>query len=1297
MIMDKGEILKEMKSFLEGYSNDLNYLVHVEANPRDDDVDCIIHEPGGEKIIKKVKYTPFLYCKDLKKNGVDLYGDDEEYKEAQKIRYGIKIEKQKTGNQKRLEDGFLYKVTSYKSYSAILNYFKEGGAYPYANAYDEDGNILRDNRGNKIQPYRNLFFTLKPTEQFLIDKKARLFKGVEEYHDLHKVTFDIETTGLRPEISRVFAIGVRDTKGYETILEVDKTDDDDAEINLIRDFFNLISLLKPAVISGYNSEDFDFHYILTRAKILKMDMKKLPTSLKDGVELKRRGNASVKIGGATERYTSTEMWGISVIDIHHAAKKTMAINSDVKNTKLKYIAKFESVAKEDRTYIPGEDNSIGRYYHENPYFVANDKNEHIEVPSEYQEVSMELYEMKRLSKGDDVYESSKKLLLDKNPEFVKWFRSVAIEKGMNRFVGGIELVKQYLLDDLYETESIDNIYNQSSFLLAKIIPTTYSKVCTMGTASIWSLLLTAWSHHNGIAIPDSDVNEDFSGGLARCYKTGYSERIVKIDYASLYPMEQLTWGIFPIFDITGVIEKMLLYMTTIRNIYKKLANSDDLNNEEVELMKSIDHDTYNKYINNTLTKKERAQFKVKQLPLKILNNSLFGALGSDIAFNWSDNMCAAKITVSGRLDLRNAVIWFKNFGCEPLLAVTDGVNFKIPNKTTIKVTDDAVSDAANEAVIEEMWKYHGLTGIGALIEKFNVETAERLESGKINGSEYVKKSYISVDNDGEFISCLNLSRINYALLYEAKDKKSGEMVRKVKLTGNTIKSKVMPEYVEEFIDKGLRMILEGEGSKFVDYYNNYVDDIYYKQIPLKKIANKSRFKMTLAQYAKRGTDKNGRAKAMQAHMELVIQDRNDKAVELFEIHKDKLEFKKSEDKLTVKQKLNLVSLYMPPEPELDSTIYYVNTGYRKSHGDSKTIKDVKTGEMRFASTLISNEDLNGNVEIFGDYNVDKYLDAFNKRVKSILVGFEPEIREKILAKISRKKVPDITGKKKKEVVELLKGDFTKNELTLKSFDKDDVEESMYLEEREVEFWNKYGYDPRLVWDGFKVHDDMKVYYEIYDDALKFLNDKLEVVNKPKIKSRSEMTKKGDLILLKEGNRYDVGFNNGKFIEIVRTDVEIPKSDIEIELERILHEKKEAIRKMAIFNEEYNYVLENLNDKMEEVGKNPIKSFNDSDMENGDLILVREGETYNIGLYNDEDIEIVKKNIDIPSQKNDIGELTEKRMKYFDNFCLKFKLPKDVDYFSFMLDSGKEGVDLLDEFIDIEENKIEDDAIQYMCD
>lgn len=1146
--MDKLKVLSEIKGFLEGYNGDLKYIVNVEADPSVNYAECVIHEPDKSPRIQKIGYEPFVYVKDLKKLGIDLYeGYDESYIQQKQVKYGITITKLKTGNQKRLVDGFCYKVTSTRSYNAIINYFTDGGLNPFEKVVDSEGRPVKNKKGEVKYLHRDKFHNLQPVEQFFVSTQSRLFKGFEEYKQVHKLTFDCETTGLRYQLARLFAIGVRDNRGFETILEVEKTDDDEAEIRLIQKFFNLIDQIRPAVIAGYNSEMFDFEFILGRAKILKMDLSQLPMGLREGIGIGRRGNTSVKYGNTADRYTATKMWGYSIIDIMHAAKKTAAVNSELKATGLKYVAKFEKIAKPNRTYIKGEDNSIGRFYGENKIFAIDEKNVYIQLPEEYQAVGRNLYNLQENKKKltDDEYKHYRTTYLNECPEFVNWFRAEAMPKNMNRFISGKRLLRQYLLDDLWETEQVDELYNQSSFMLAKIVPTTYHRICTMGTAAIWNLLMTAWSYENDIAIPDSDVNVKFSGGLARCYKSGFTKRIVKIDYASLYPMLQLTWDIFPMFDITGVLKKMLLYLTTTRNIYKKLANGTDLNTEELTLVKQIDHEVYEKYLKKAFTPEDIAMFKVKQLPIKILNNSLFGALGSGVSFNWSDNICAARITCCGRLELRHSISWFKKYNCIALLAVTDGVNFQFPELTNIRVTDQSETVENEAKPIEEMWQYRGKRGINAIIEKFN--------------DTEMRKPYMAVDNDGESISCLNLSRINYATMALAKDKKTGEMKEKIKLTGNTIKSKVMPEYIEEFIDKGLDLILHGKGKEFVEYYNDYAKLIYYKQIPLKKIASKSKIKNSLTAYLKRGKDKNGREKGKQAHMELLLEKRRKIAAELFELNKKNLIYTKSEDKLTPDEKMKLVVNYMPAEPELDSVVYYYNTGTKVSQGNSSEIEDPVTGEKRYCSQLITAEELIENPTMTGNYNVAKYLDSFNKRVKTILVGFDPEVRVKLLAKI-------VKDKKTKEVDLKCGGeDFASYKLELMNFDLNDYDESMYLEPKEVEFWNKSGYDPRKVWNGFKMYDDDRVYFEIYEHALNYLNEKMSASGKPRIKSINEPYGKGDLILIKNDKEFSIGAHNGSYIEIIRTNdqLNIPKSDLEIELEKKKEEEEQRIRSLEL--------------------------------------------------------------------------------------------------------------------------------------
>jgi len=1236
--------IKEIQEFLEGKNNDVKYLVNVETDNNHEYATCVIHEPNKTKQIVRIPFTSFIYFKDLKKVGYKLFdGNVDKYK-AILQKYDVTITKMKTGNHPRLENGYPYKASTTKSFSMLIKFFEEAGLNPYQKIYDDRGKILKDNRGFSVSKYRDLFYLPKLNEQFFISTGIRLFKGFEEYNDVHKLTFDIETTGLRYEHSRIFAIGMKDNKGFEHVLEVEKPDDDESEKIIIQDFFNLITYINPAIISGYNSEMFDYDFILGRARLLGMDVEseytkngfprkrkkedipknRIQTTLIPEEDLWRKKGSTVKFGNSTEKYNQTIAYGFTILDIIHAVKKTAAVNSEIKNNKLKYICKYEDIAKPNRMYIhDGKD--IGRFWHKNPMFILNsENNDYIEIPAKFYNVSSELYFLQENKDkiSDDEYKVARNELLKPNPEFVEWLRPNIIKLNPDKFSSttidfkfenGKNILRRYLLDDLWETEQVDNLYNQSSFLLAKIVPTIYSRVATMGNAAVWNLLMTAWSYENDLAIPHPDDVERFSGGLARCYKKGYTKRLLKIDYASLYPMIQLTHDVFPMFDITGVIKKMLTYMTTTRNIYKKLGNEDKLTDNEIELLKTIDNESYQIFFSGKFTKEQINIFIVKQLPIKILNNSLFGALGSGYAFNWSDNICAARITTTGRIYLRQAIDWFNKFGLIPLLAVTDGINFSIPDTTTIRATNEGVSEGVSEGVIEEMWEYNNKTGVSALIEKFNDYLKDHYTSlGREN-------SYLSVDNDGEFDSCLNLSRINYALMSDDIDKETGKPKqvpdpnfngcfinkKKIKFTGNTIKSKTMPEFIEDFIDESMKLILDGNGEGFIEYYYNYSETIFYKQIPLKKIASKSRIKNSIDDYLNRGTNKNGKLKAKQVHMELIIAERENIARKIFENDFEK--FKDDDNReigdydiMTIIEK---VETYMPPEPELDTTVYYVNTGTRKSHGDVKS--DSKTGETIIKARLINQKDLEENPETTGDYNVEKYLAAFNKRVKVLLDGFDAEIRDEILVKIVRKKIEDASGAKV-EQIDLKKGEFKSDQLVLKNFNHDDYEDSMYLEDREVDFWNKTGYDPRLIWDGFKTKDVEKyglVNYEIYNHALNYLSDAMEKSGKSRIKSINDKTIRGDYVLIKNiikvgditplvvnaskpkienkyvyknGNhwvrdKYTIGYNNGEFIEILKKydDVKVPLSPTEHQWEEAEKVKEAELQKLRV--EDVNYI------------------------------------------------------------------------------------------------------------------------------
>jgi hypothetical protein len=84
-----------------------------------------------------------------------------------------------------------------------------------------------------------------------------------------------------------------------------------------------------------------------------MDVTDVAITLNRISKIKRKP-ATVKFGGDTERYEQTHMFGYNIIDISHAVRRAMAINSEIKAWGLKYITQYSEIAKPNRVYVPGD-------------------------------------------------------------------------------------------------------------------------------------------------------------------------------------------------------------------------------------------------------------------------------------------------------------------------------------------------------------------------------------------------------------------------------------------------------------------------------------------------------------------------------------------------------------------------------------------------------------------------------------------------------------------------------------------------------------------------------------------------------------------------------------------------------------------------------------------------------------------------------------------------------------------------------------------------------------------------------
>ena len=912
---------EDIRAFLEGNDPE-QYIVAIEFDYVTDSIYKIKEIPGKGKQVIKDHFVPFAWVGDLR--NLNFYQGSKALQKEAMSKHKIVIDKLDTHDDERLEKGLTYMVKSLAGYRALIQFFRDGGIDPW---------------GEKV---RELFLMLPPVEQYLIQKEKRLFKGFEEYNDITRLVFDLETTSLEPKDGRIFMIGLKTNTGYHKVLECDT---EEKEKEGIVEFFRIIDELKPSIIGGYNSFNFDWFWIFERCKSLGLDIKKICKSLNPQRTISQK-EQMLKLANEVERYPQTSIWGYNIIDILHSVRRAQAINSNIKSAGLKYITQYLEAESPNRVYIDHTD--IASMYSNKEEYWMNVENG-------------------KYKKAD-------------NPKFVDLDKKFP---NVYKKISGDKLVEKYLDDDLDETLKVDDEFNQGSFLLASLVPTTYERVSTMGTATLWKMIMLAWSYKHNLAIPEKQTKTDFVGGLSRLIKVGYSTNVLKLDFSSLYPSIQLVHDVFPKCDVTGAMKGLLKYFRDTRILYKQLA--EEFAESDPKKSKSYDR---------------------KQLPIKIFINSMFGALSAPQVYHWGDMYMGEQITCTGRQYLRQMISFFMNRGYEPLVMDTDGVNFSAPKDVE---TRKYIGKGLNWKV-KEGREY---TGASADIAEYN---------------DIFMRGEMALDNDGVWPSCINLARKNYALMTD-----SG----KIKLVGNTIKSKKLPGYIEDFLDKGIKMLLNGKGKEFIEYYYEYLERIYDQDIPLIKIAQRAKVKQSLEDYKIRCTQKTkaGSLMSRQAHMELAID--NNLAVNLGDV------------------------------------IMYVNNGEKASHGDVQKVPAKKYSELQikkhFDKTgeylqdvdsyvklncyLIDQEELSNNPDLKGEYNVARAISTFNKRIEPLLVVFQDEVRESLIVVN-----PEDRGIFTTAQCQLINGN------PLGIGDQDDLSDVLKISEQEMNYWERRGLSPMYIYD-----------------------------------------------------------------------------------------------------------------------------------------------------------------------------------------------------------------------------------------
>jgi hypothetical protein len=189
----------------------------------------------------------------------------------------------------------------------------------------------------------------------------------------------------------------------------------------------------------------------------------------------------------------------------------------------------------------------------------------------------------------------------------------------------------------------------------------------------------------------------------------------------------------------------------------------------------------------------------------------------------------------------------------------------------------------------------------------------------------------------------------------------------------------------------------------VEYYYEYLQTIFDKKIPLSKIAQRAKVKLSMEDYKKRLTEKTkaGNSMSRMAHMELALQSN-----------------------------LNV---------SLGDVIMYVNNGIKASHGDVQ-----KKGDgVQINCYMLDKDILDNDPNLTGDYNVPRAITTFNKRIEPLLVCFKDEVRNTLIVND-----PEQRGIFTTSQCELING------YPLGDGDQDSIEDLLTLSDAELRYWEK---------------------------------------------------------------------------------------------------------------------------------------------------------------------------------------------------------------------------------------------------
>ena len=218
-----------------------------------------------------------------------------------------------------------------------------------------------------------------------------------------------------------------------------------------------------------------------------------------------------------------------------------------------------------------------------------------------------------------------------------------------------EVLKDYCLDDVRETDGLARILSPSYFHQSQLVPYSYQNCVLRGNATRIDALLCAEYLSRGLSLPSPQAPTNLQGALSESMVSGVFRNVWHIDVRSLYPSVICSESLTPSSDKAGVFLELLGNLRQFR-----LAAKDAMRKAQGA---------------------ERDNLNALQSSFKILINSFYGYTAfAQGTFN--DYEMASRITMRGREILSSMRDFLMSKGAIIIEMDTDGIYFTPPAGVT---------------------------------------------------------------------------------------------------------------------------------------------------------------------------------------------------------------------------------------------------------------------------------------------------------------------------------------------------------------------------------------------------------------------------------------------------------------------------------------------------------------------------------------------------------------------------------------------------------------------------------------